>query len=240
MTVNDTKTPTVGWQKLFGEHHQRLSPFKVSRWQRETPETIAAKKMARDECALEAASAQLAEGFDALKPGIVWSRPAAIPADDSVLIWHLKVAQGRAGKASKEIATDFWRWRAHVLDVEREDGAKVLMLMRSIVELIDVQEGLGVGCARAPIDFVDAHYGHHIGATLAPARLPEELPREIGDTRAEFSRLVYRLTRREAVLPTWLAWFGSFRIPEGIRPRGPSTQTKNEAEEKQDAQDEEW
>lgn len=237
MTVSDTNKPTVDWQRLWLAHERRLQPFKTSRWKKPTPEEEAEKKQALDECALEAAHAQLTHGFDSFKPGVVWSRPAVIPEDDSVLIWHLRVSAGsRAARASREIATDFWRWRWHVLDVEREDGAKLQVLMRAIVGLLAVRDGLGVELAKTHVDFVHAHYGHAIGATHAPKQLPDELPNE-REQRAEFQRLVYQLVRREQVLPTWLAWFGSVQLPPGVRPRGPMTTTQ--AKEDRDGADDE-
>lgn len=240
--MSDTSKPTVDWQKLFGEHGRRLAPLKESRWQKKTPEHDAAKRRALDECAMESAFAQLTLGMESLKPGLVWSRPAVVPQDDAVLIWHLRVSGGRSpARASRDIATDFWRWRNHVLDVEREDGAKVLVLMRAVVSLLDVNDGKGVGLAKTHSDFLMAHYGAAIGATLAPRQLPDDLPREVGTRRSEFHKLCYQLVRREAVLPTWLAWFGSTQLPDGMRPRGPASNEKERSNEREaESEDDGW
>lgn len=243
--MTDTKQPTADWQRLFVAHHSRTGTFKTSRWKKPTEDEERAKRQVLDECALEAAHAQLVSGFDGLLPGAVWSRPAAIPEDDRVLIWHLKVAQQRTvARASREIASDFWRWRWHVLEVEREDGAKAAVLLRGLQSLLDVRDGLGAGLAAVYRGHLDKHFGRAIGATHAPERLPETLPREVGPERSEWGRLVYQLTRREATLPTWLAWFGSVRPPPDMRPRAPDGATKvnqkpaHEPEEKDDEQDE--
>lgn len=189
---------------------------------KEAPEVIERRLQEAEDLAMMIGERTLAEGLAWAKPGLMLSRPATIPMENDALAWHLTMDnRARCPRASKEIASDFWRWRDTVLHREDDDTGKALAVLRTAVQCSAVRDGRGNEVARLCVEFLEQHFGRAIGASFAPARLPFPLPREEGDELMTFRHLARSLVRREATMPTWLLWFGALPMPRSIRLRPP-------------------
>lgn len=209
---------TRSWQELYNRSSKEIGSLPSPGVR--IDKTAERRRVVLSSIAVEAGRLQVSEGFDSSLPGIVFSRPATVPADDSALVWHLNGAARSGGaRASREIAADFWRWHESIAKVEADDAGKVLCVLRGATQCADAES---YEDATMHILFLWRHYGHVIGATLAPKEpMSGDLPRELGAGRDAFNRLVYQMTRRVETLPTWLLYFGYGPIPSSVRARPP-------------------
>lgn len=181
---------------------------------------------------VEVARRAINRGLDGFKPEIVFARPGDLPEDDGELAWHLRVASlPRASKPSKDIASQWYGFRNHVLDAEAKDEGSVVCLLRMLANCERAPDSIGVEYAKAVRRFLGAEY--------ARAQLPDEI---VAECEPEWRRLVAKLVRRTEVIPTWLLHFPTIgRVPKGTTMKAPSSVTDTSEptpEEKNDGQEE--
>lgn len=143
-------------------------------------------------------------------PVMTLGRPASIPSDDAVLAWHLRaVGRARPPQASREIATDFYRWLDTIYDAESRDRANLEFFFGIIADLLDLDTPASNALAVALVPKVEVMFSIQVPRPMPRDRLERESAAHRASLRPDPAMWL-----RRCALP-------GARIPSGIILKSP-------------------